>query len=231
MREQRLSSGGSLAITSVSFGSMGNRKKLVKTPVYGFCGFIIGYECKEKGIRLIECDKSQADAIIVPHHFSHKVTKNSCINLLVLYRGKISGAMQIGYGIRPHIKTERDGVLDYHKVREFDRMWLSDDMPRFSESICLSLLHHYLRATHKEIKYLISYADTSIGNTGTIYKAANYELIDTLKADFYVLPSGERIHPISMWHRHRTRTWEVISKIYPDIQKAEGCQLKFLKRL
>lgn len=207
------------------------RKKLGKTPIFGFCGFIVGYECKDKGIRLVECDKSQADSVIVPHHFSHKVTMNSCINLLVLYNGKISGAMQIGYGIRPHIKTEREGVLDYHKVREFDRMWLSDEMPKYSETICLSLLHHYLRATHKEIKYLISYADTSIGNNGTIYKAANYELVDILKADFYVLPSGERIHPVTMWHRHKTRKWSVISALYDGIKKAEGVQLKFLKRL
>lgn len=207
------------------------RKKLEKTPVFGFCGFIVGYECKEKGIRLVECDKSQADSVIVPHHFSHKVTMNSCINLLVLYNGKISGAMQIGYGIRPHIKTERDGVLDYHKVREFDRMWLSDEMPKYSETICLSLLHHYLKATHKEIKYLISYADTSIGNKGIIYKAANYELVDILKADFYVLPSGERIHPVTMWHRHKTRKWSVISALYEGIRKANGFQLKFLKRL
>lgn len=207
------------------------RKKLEKTPVFGFCGFIVGYECKEKGIRLVECDKSQADSVIVPHHFSHKVTMNSCINLLVLYNGKISGAMQIGYGIRPHIKTEREGVLDYHKVREFDRMWLSDEMPKYSETICLSCLHHYLKATHKEIKYLISYADTSIGNKGTIYKAANYELVDVLKADFYVLPSGERIHPVTMWHRHKTRKWSVISSLYEGIRKANGFQLKFLKRL
>lgn len=207
------------------------RKKLGKTPIFGFCGFIVGYECKDKGIRLVECDKSQADSVIVPHHFSHKVTMNSCINLLVLYNGKISGAMQIGYGIRPHIKTEREGVLDYHKVREFDRMWLSDEMPKYSETICLSLLHHYLRATHKEIKYIISYADTSIGNNGTIYKAANYELVDILKADFYVLPSGERIHPVTMWHRHKTRKLSVISALYDGIKKAEGVQLKFLKRL
>lgn len=131
----------------------------------------------------MECDKAQADAIIVPHHFSHKVTKNSCLNLLVFYKDKIRGAMQIGYGIRPHIKTDKGEVLDYHQVREFDRMWLSDDMPKFSETICLSLLHKYIRATHKEIKYLISYADTSIGNKGTIYKAANYEHIDTIKAE------------------------------------------------
>lgn len=57
------------------------RRKLNKSPVLGFCGFVIGYECKEKGIKLMECDKAQADAIIVPHHFSHKVTKNSCLNL------------------------------------------------------------------------------------------------------------------------------------------------------
>ena len=207
------------------------RKKLEKTPIFGLCGFVVGYECKEKGIRLVECDKSQADSVIVPHHFSHKVTMNSCINLLVLYNGKISGAMQIGYGIRPHIKTEREGVLDYHKVREFDRMWLSDEMPKYSETICLSLLHHYLKATHKEIKYLISYTDTSIGNNGTIYKAANYELVDILKADFYVLPSGERIHPVTMWHRHKTRKWSAISALYNGIRKADGFQLKFLKRL
>ena len=182
-------------------------------------------------IDLLDTKEAQADSIIVPHHFSHKVTKNSCLNILVLYKDKIRGAMQIGYGIRPHIKTEKGEVLDYHQVREFDRMWLSDDMPKFSETICLSLLHKYIRATHKEIKYLISYADTSIGNKGTIYKAANYEHIDTIKADFYVLPSGERVHPVTMWHRHKTRAWEVLTKLYPGIKKAEGFQLKFLKKL
>ena len=129
----------------------------------------------------MECDKAQADAIIVPHHFSHKVTKNSCLNLLVLYKDKIRGAMQIGYGIRPHIKTEKGEVLDYHQVREFDRMWLSDEMPKFSETICLSLLHKYIRATHKEIKYLISYADTSIGTRELYIKLQTMSILIPLR--------------------------------------------------
>lgn len=62
------------------------RRKLNKSPVLGFCGFVIGYECKEKGIKLMECDKAQADAIIVPHHFSHKVTLIFAI-LGMLFRG------------------------------------------------------------------------------------------------------------------------------------------------
>lgn len=30
------------------------RRKLNKSPVLGFCGFVIGYECKEKGIKLAD---------------------------------------------------------------------------------------------------------------------------------------------------------------------------------
>ena len=54
---------------------------------------------------------------------------------------------------------------------------------------------------------------------------------ETLKADFYVLPDGERVHPVTMWHRHKTRVMDVLQKIYPGIKKAEGYQLKFVKDL
>lgn len=79
-------------------------KKQRKIPITDIVGNVIGYEAPDKGISIIECSKDEADKVIVPHHYSHKVTKNSCINLLVLYYGKVHGAMQIGYGIRPKIK-------------------------------------------------------------------------------------------------------------------------------
>ena len=109
-------------------------------------------------------------------------------------------------------------------------MWLSDDMPKFSETITISLLHHYLRKVHPEIKHLISYADNSddVGNVGTIYKAANYRLIGKIKSDFYILESGERVHPITMWHRHKTRKWSFLIKQYPNIRKSQGYQMKYM---
>ena len=200
--------------------------KLKKTPIFDLAG-CCGYACPSKGIEIVECEKGLADSVIVPNHYSHKAVSNSCINLVVLYHGKIEGALQIGYGIRPKIK----GDLDPENTREFDRMWLSDNMPKFSETITLSLLTHYLRMRHPEIKHLISYADTSAGKTGTIYKAGNYRLEEKIKADFYVLPNGERIHPVTMWHRHKTRVMDVLKKIYPGIRKADGYQLKFVKDL
>ena len=168
-----------------------------------------------------------ADEVIASNHYSKKPTKNSFLSFLVLQDGKQTGAMQIGYGIRPKIKQD----MLPESVREFDRMWLSDDMPKFSETICLSLLHNFLRAAHPEIKYLISYADTSVGNNGTIYKAANYKLVGQIKADFYILESGERVHPITMWHRHGSRAWSLMQSIYPRIRKADGFQLKFVIHL
>lgn len=208
-----------------------SRKRYKKLPVLDLMGNCIGYEIPQKGIKIVECEKSQADKIITEHHYSHKAVKNSFVSLLVIYHGKIEGALQCGYGIRPKIK----GGFNPEQVREFDRMWLSDDMPKYSETITLSLFHRYMRTAHPEVKVLISYADTSVGNKGTIYKAANYELIDRLKADFYLVPSGggnyERVHPVTMWHRHKTREWGFLQKHYKGIIKAKGEQLKFVKYL
>jgi len=204
------------------------RKRYRKYPVLDLSGRCIGYEVPEKQIKIIECEKAQADRIIRLHHYSHKVTKNSFVSLLVLYQGGVEGALQCGYGIRPKIK----GDYKPDEVREFDRMWLSDVMPKYSETITLSLFHHYMRMAHPEVKVLISYADTTAGNNGTIYRAANYKLVDRLRADFYLLPSGERIHPVTMWHRHKTRAWAFLQRQYPGIVRVrDGEQLKFVKYL
>lgn len=199
---------------------------LRKTPLYEN-ERIIGYEAPDKGLKIVVCDKKDADDIIIKHHYSHKPTKNSFLSFLVYYQGKVEGALQIGYGIRP----KKKGNLNPDEVREFDRMYLTDIPPKYSETITISLLHHYLRKVHPEIKYLISYADTTVGNTGTIYKAANYKLIDKIKADFYILESGERVHPVTMWHRHGTRKWAFLQQQYPNIKKADGFQLKYLFKL
>lgn len=200
---------------------------LTKKPILDIFDNIIGYDCPSKGIKIIECEKKSADSIIIRNHYSHKLTKNSFKSFLVYYNGKINGALQLGYGIRPKIKNG----FNSDEVREFDRMWLSDEMPKYSETITLSLLHNYLKKVYPKIKTLISYADTSAGNKGTIYKAANYKLISEIKSDFYILESGERVHPVSMWHRHKTRKWSVMKNIYPGIKKAEGLQLKFMYSL
>lgn len=206
---------------------MAGRRKIKKRPVYA-CSLIsdevVGWEAPDKAIKIVHCHKSEADKIITKYHYSHKPTQNSFVSFLVYYRGVVSGALQLGYGIRPKIK----GGYASDEVREFDRMWLSDEMPKYSETITLSLLHHFLRSQYPQIKHLISYADTSAGNEGVIYQAANYRLEKVTKADFYILSDGERVHPVTMWHRHGTRKWEFLKRQYPGIRKAEGYQKMYV---
>lgn len=63
------------------------RKRYKKVPIYDLAGRCIGYEAPEKGIRIIECEKAEEDRIICQHHYSHKVTQNSFVSLLVVYMG------------------------------------------------------------------------------------------------------------------------------------------------
>ena len=101
-------------------------------------------------------------------------------------------------------------------------MWLSDDLPKFSESQVISLLLSYLKQVYPKIKFVITYADESVGNKGTIYKATNAIILKPIDCDFYVLESGERIHPVSMYHRHKTRAKAFLEKEYPNIRHIKG---------
>ena len=74
--------------------------KLKKQPVLDDAGELIGYEAPEKGIKILVCDKKEAEPIIIEHHYSHKVTKNCFLSFLVYYKGEVNGALQIGYGKR-----------------------------------------------------------------------------------------------------------------------------------
>ena len=67
--------------------------KIKKNPILDDDGNIIGYEAPEKGIKILVCDKKEADPIIIANHYSHKVTKNSFLSFLVYHYGEVSGAL------------------------------------------------------------------------------------------------------------------------------------------
>lgn len=166
-------------------------------------------------ITLTECENNVADEYVIKYHYSHKTTKNRFKSFLV---NKNKGVLQLGYGIRPSLKQNIHPLIKKGNFCEFDRMWLSDDLPKFSESQTIALLLSYLKQVYPEIKFVITYADESAGNKGTIYKATNALILEPINCDFYTLPSGERIHPVSMYHRHGTRAKEFLEKTYPGIK-------------
>ena len=176
---------------------------------------------------LKECLSSVADKFVIKYHYSHKPTKNRFKSFLV---NNGLGVLQLGYGIRPAKKANIHPLIKKGNFCEFDRMWLSDKLPKFSETKVISLLLSYLKQVYPEIKFVITYADESVGNIGVIYKASNAFKTGSTPCDFYILPTGERVHPVSMYHRHKTRAKAFLEKQYPGIKhiKGEFKQFRFL---
>lgn len=173
-----------------------------------------------------EAPNSVVDKMVKKHHYSHKATQNRFKSFLV---NDDMGFLQLGYGIRPHLKHTISILISTTNYCEFDRMWLSDELPKYAESQVISLLLGYLKRVCPQIKFVISYADGSMGNTGIIYKATSAIPIGKVPVDFYLLTTGERIHPVTMWHRHKSRAWHLMKVLYPGIKHIkEGWQYRFL---
>jgi hypothetical protein len=168
-----------------------------------------------KGISIKECPSSEADAALKVHHYSKTVTANRFASFSV---NDGLGYMQLGYGIKPGQKHTISSLIEKGNYAEFDRMWLSDELPKFSESRVIGLLLRYLKRTRPELAFLITYADGSVGNVGTIYQATNAIYLGSVQVDFYILEDGTRVHPVSMWHKHKTRAREFLAKEYPGIR-------------
>lgn len=179
---------------------------------------------------IIETPGRIVDKLVVKHHYSHKATKNRFLSFLVHNeQNEIHGFLQLGYGIKPAEKHTISSLITKNNFCEFDRMWLSDELPKFSETRIISLLLSYLKQVHKRIKFVITYADGSVGNYGTIYKASNAIGIGKISVDFYLLPDGERIHPITMFHRHGGRAKATMDANYPGIKHiTDEYQYRFL---
>ncbi len=166
-----------------------------------------------------ECSAKEADEVIRKYHYSKKNTTNRFLSFRV---DNNQGYLQLGYGIRPAKKNTVHPYIQKGNYAEFDRMWLSDELEKNSESQVISLLLSYLKQVYPHIKFIITYADESVGNYGTIYKATNARECEGVPVDFYVLPNGERVHPVTMWHWHKTRAWDFLQKKYPGIKHIKG---------
>lgn len=181
-------------------------------------------------LQLVIQPSSIVDKLVVQHHYSHKSTPNRMLSMIVLHddHGTIPlGFIQLGYGIRPHMKHTISTDITKDNYCEFDRMWLDDILPHNSETTIIGMLLWFIKRYNSKITYIITYADGSVGNVGTIYKASNAIYIGKIPVDFYLLATGERVHPVTMWHRHGSRAWALMQEKYPGIKHIKGTEFQY----
>ena len=86
------------------------------------------------------------------------------------------------------------------------RLWLSGLLPKNSESRVLGIVARLL-TKHTDVRFLLAYADPSVGHVGTIYQAAGWHYVGLSGASpLYDLGDGQLRHSRSLSHSFGTHS-------------------------
>ena len=119
---------------------------------------IVGYD-NGLGLFVKEVDREFANEIILKNHYSHKFYNLSYIHLGVYIDNEFVGILQYGYAMNPASGKSivpNTGNKDY---LELNRMWLSDDAPKNSESMAISSSIKYIKSKFPNVGWIQSFAD------------------------------------------------------------------------
>lgn len=110
----------------------------------------------------------EAIALVVAHHYLHRKPPVSFSFGLIDDFGATKGCIIFGTPASRHmlISANKDHP---ETVIELNRLWVHDDMPRNTESWFVARALKLLPP-----KIVLSYADTSAGHMGYIYRAVNF---------------------------------------------------------
>lgn len=167
---------------------------------------------------------------IKKHHYSGKVVNNSNLHFGVFLDGKLHGVMSYGPSLDKSktMKLVRD--TKWNEFLELNRMAFDDILPRNSESRAISMSIKLIKKNAPHIKWIISFADGCSCGDGTIYRASNFVLTG-IKANNNLcqLPTGEKIHKMTLESNPQTPRKELMGKSYYDITGGKYCFRKYVE--
>lgn len=141
--------------------------------------------------------RAMVSGFIEKWHYSHNVngiTDEYCFGLY--YKNTLIGGAIFGTPATPGVAEaySENGTL---RVTELRRLCCIDNTPRNTESYFIGKMLTWLRKNTR-VDVVLSYADTTYGHQGTIYKATNFKLIGQSPAVDKILYKGKLYHDKSL---------------------------------
>lgn len=164
---------------------------------------VIGYGCPVMQVQQIPVGRARD--VIRANHYSGTVVNNSYVNLGVFEDGELYGVLQYGYAMNPSSASKIVEGTANDQYLELNRMWLSDRMPRNSESKAIAYSVKYIRARYPRVKWLQSFADERCGGLGVVYQACSFGYYGCHETEFWEL-DGTVYHRIAMTSPKRAAT-------------------------
>jgi len=154
--------------------------------------------------------RSMVTGFIEKWHYSHNVngiTDEYCFALY--YENNMIGAAMFGKPATPGVAEayNNGGVLT-----ELRRLCCIDNTPRNTESYFIGQMLKWLRL-NTDVSVILSYADTTYGHEGTIYKATNFELVGQSSQTPVIEYKGKTYHKRLLHQKRRVFQKEIIAAL------------------
>ena len=130
-----------------------------------------GLDAIVKDLNIAPISQIDAKEILIPNHYLHSFPGGTKLSFGVYLDARLLGALTFGVGPYLGYKLVKDASPD--DVVTLTRLWLSDGLPKNSESRVIGIV---LRSLRKEtsLKFVLAYSDPAAGHVGTIYQATNW---------------------------------------------------------
>lgn len=116
---------------------------------------------------VVPVSRAAVDSMIRQHYIGR--WPGVCVLILAAVRDAVAIGT-IVFALPPRETSKRYGGETW----ELARLWLADSVPKNAETWLIAKAVKYIKTNFPRVKTLVSYADPSVGHSGTIYKAANW---------------------------------------------------------
>jgi hypothetical protein len=137
-----------------------------------------------------------ARRLLEKEHYLHSYPGGTKLTFGAFLGTRLLGALTLGVGpVHTHSLVAGATPDD---CLTLSRLWLSDALPKNSESRFIGVVLRSLRK-HTVLKFLVSYADPAQGHVGTIYQATGWVYTGRSQATpLYDIGDGRRHHSRSL---------------------------------
>jgi len=145
-------------------------------------------------VTLIDCET--AKQYIIENHYAHGCHNAPSPCYALIDNNKIIGILMFATPCSENVRASVFGEEYKDWVIELHRLHILDCTPKNAESWFISRCIKLLKKDNPKIKAIISFADSTQGHEGIVYKATHfYYCGKTGKATFYLDQDGRLRHP------------------------------------
>ena len=140
-----------------------------------------------------------ANEFVKKNHYSGKVVQNSSLHFGCFLDSKLHGVMSYGSPLDKRKVLPMVEGTGWNEMLELNRMAFDSYLPKYSESRCISVSIKLIKKNAPQIKWVLSFADSTQCGDGTIYRASGFNLTNIkVNNSIWQAPNGESFSETSL---------------------------------